>query len=161
MTQKEQGSTNYIDKEEFTKEMDIHAMECRAAIESGKPTPKCPESIGIKFLLIATNVANKGNFYKYTYKDEMVSDAVENMVRYRHNYKKERGHAFSYFTTYAIYAFLARIKTEKKEQHKRIKLMQKLAVHEMAPHVLNDHDLDMEFRNEYAEWLVQFADERG
>lgn len=160
MTAKE-GSNNYIDKEEFTTEMDIHAMECREAISKGKPVPKCPESIGKKFLLLATNTASKGNFYQYTYKEEMISDAVENMVRYRHNYRKERGHAFSYFTTYAFYAFWARIKSEKKEQTKRLKLMQKLAVHEMAPHVLNDHDLDMEFRNEYAEWLVQFADERG
>lgn len=155
------ASSHYINKEEFTDEMDIHAAECRAARDKGKPEPKCPESIGKKFLLIATNVANKGNFYNYSYKDEMISDALENMVRYKHNYRKDRGAAFSYFTQYAIYAFLARIKLEKKEQTKRVKLMQKLAVHEMAPHVLNDADLDMEFKNEYADWITQFADDHA
>ena len=150
---------NYIDKEEFSNEMDIHASECREAREKGLPEPKCSESIGKKFLLIATNVANKGNFYNYSYKEEMISDALENMVRYKHNYRKDRGAAFSYFTQYAIYAFIARIKGEKKEQVKRMKWMQKIALHEITPHVLNDNDLDQDFRNEYAEWLIQFADD--
>jgi len=149
---------HYIDKNEFSEEMHTHASACRAARENGLPLPRCTESIGKKFLLIAKNIGNKGNFFNYTYKEEMVSDAVENMIRYRYNYDKAKGDAFSYFTQYAIYAFIARIKSEKKEQTKKMRYMQKIATHEISSHVLNDNDLDTEFKNQYAEFLVDYAD---
>jgi len=154
-------STNhYIDKEKFTEEMHDHAEECRAAIAAKKPMPRCPESIGEKFYLIAVNVSKKGNFYNYPFKDEMISDALENMIRYRYNYDKAKGAAFSYFTQYAMYAFISRIKTEKKELTKKARWVQKVAIHEVVPHVLGDQDLDDDFKNEYVNWLVEYYDEK-
>lgn len=153
-------SNHYIDKEEFTEEMHDHAVECRAAKDAGLPMPRCPESIGEKFWLIATNVSNKGNFYNYPFKDEMICDALENMVRYRYNYDKAKGAAFSYFTQYAIYAFISRIKSEKKELSKKAKWVQKIAIHEVIPHVLNDQDVSVDFKNDYLDWLIGYYDER-
>ena len=159
MKSKRKGN-HYIDKEEFSAEMDIRAREARAARERGEDMPKCPESIGKKFLLIATNVANKGNFYNYSYKDEMICDALENMVRYRYNYRKERGAAFSYFTQYAIFAFISRIKLEKKELTKKARWVQRIAIHDILPHILNDNDLGSDFKNDYASWLINYYDEK-
>ena len=151
---------HYIDKQEFSDEMDIHAAHCREERDKGNPMPRCPESIGKKFLLIATNVANKGNFYNYPFKDEMICDALENMVRYRYNYRSERGAAFSYFTQYAIFAFISRIKLEKKELTKKAKWVQKIAIHEFVPHILSDNDLGMDFKNEYVDYLINYYDEK-
>ena len=153
-------SNHYIDRDEFTAEMDTHALECRKAKERGHPMPKCPESIGIKFLLIAQNVSTKGNFFNYPFRDEMISDAVENMVRYRYNYKKERGQAFSYFTQYAIYAFIARIKLEKNELMAKAKYVQRIASDEFIPHILDDRDLPEKFKNEYVEYLITWMEDK-
>lgn len=160
MKTKKGTGNHYIDKEEFSAEMDIHARDCREYRSRGEPMPRCPESIGKKFLLIATNVANKGNFYNYPFKDEMICDALENMVRYRYNYDKEKGAAFSYFTQYAIFAFISRIKLEKKELTKKAKWVQKIAIHEIIPHILNDQDLGGDFKNEYVNWLIDYYDEK-
>lgn len=159
MAEKKKGN-HYIDKQEFSDEMDIHAADCREYRERGEPMPRCPESIGKKFLLIATNVANKGNFYNYPFKDEMICDALENMVRYRYNYRSERGAAFSYFTQYAIFAFISRIKLEKKELTKKARWVQKIAIHEIVPHILGDTDLGMDFKNEYVDYLINYYDEK-
>jgi hypothetical protein len=153
-------ANHYIDKEEFSNEMDIHALECREARARGEGMPRCPESIGKKFLLIATNVSNKGNFFNYSYKDEMICDALENMVRYRYNYEKVKGAAFSYFTQYAMFAFISRIKLEKKELTKKAKWVQRVAIHEMMAHTLNDADVGDDFKSEYFEYLVGYYDEK-
>lgn len=154
------SDNHYINREEFTEEMHEHAEECRAAQARGEPLPRCPESIGEKFYLIALNVSKKGNFYNYPFKDEMICDALENMVRYRYNYDKAKGAAFSYFTQYAIYAFISRIKLEKKELTKKAKWVQKVAVHEVIPHVLNDMDVSKDFKNDYVSWLIEYYDEK-
>ena len=68
--------------------------------------------IGKQFLLIATNFMNKPRYINYSddWKDDMVSEAVYDMIRYIHNYDVdlmesylERGRTpdpFSYFSTY-------------------------------------------------------------
>lgn len=160
MNEKKNTGNHYIDKEEFSNEMNIHAADCRDAKGKGLQMPRCPESIGLKFLLIATNVANKGNFYNYPFKDEMICDALENMVRYRYNYRIEKGAAFSYFTQYAMYAFISRIKLEKKELTKKARWVQKIAIHDIIPHILNDTDLGSDFKNDYVEWLISYYDEK-
>ena len=153
-------SNHYIDKDIFTEEMHEHAEECRAAKANNKPMPRCPEQIGQKFLMIAEGVSKKGNFYNYPFRDEMICDALENMVRYRYNYDKAKGAAFSYFTQYAMYAFISRIKAEKKELTKKAKWVQKVAIHEIIPHVLGDQDLADDFKNDYVSWLIEYYDEK-
>jgi hypothetical protein len=145
----------YIDKEEFSDEMDIHAADCRDAREIGEKMPVCPASIGKKFMLIAEGVSTKGNFSRYTYRDEMVADAIENMLRYRYNYRKEKGAAFSYFTQFTIYAFIRRIKKEKEQTNIKAKYIQKLSLDEFLPHVVNQDDVGTHYKNSYTEYLIQ------
>lgn len=154
------NANHYIDSEEFTKEMQAHAVECRAAREKGEEMPRCPESIAKKFILISEGVAKKGNFYKYPFKDEMISDAIESMLRYRYNFDEQLGQAFSYFTTYARYAFMTRIKKEKKELTKKARYVQKAMVHEIESQVTQDQDTSVEFKNEFLEYLAGYYDEK-
>jgi hypothetical protein len=153
-------TTHYIDKEEFSEEMDIHAKACRAAREKGKQMPKCPDSIGEKFMLIAKNVSTKGNFSRYPFREEMVADAIENMLRYRYNYRKERGHAFSYFTQFTMYAFIRRIKKEKEQLHIKAKHIQSLSLHEFIPHVVMHDDQSTVYRNEYIDYLIGYYEQK-
>ena len=84
--------------------------------------PKVPDYIAQSFLRIAEGLSHKSNFVRYTYREEMVMDAVENCLKAIANYNLEaatrsgKPNAFSYFTQISWYAFLRRIAKEKKQQ---------------------------------------------
>lgn len=166
MTNKKKNKDNYyIDPIEFTNEMTPHAEECRAAREKGLPMPRCPESIGAKFLLLAENVSRRGNFYRYPFREDMVSDAIENMLKYRYNFdplkaQKPETAAFSYFTQYAMFAFYNRIRLEKKELEKKARYVQKVALHEYITDAVNDYDRGNTFGNDYIDYLINWMEEK-
>jgi hypothetical protein len=113
---KKRESTHYIDNERFLKELVIHKKAVKKAKGEGIKPPGVTDYIGQCFLDIANNLAKKPNFANYTYKDEMVSDSVENCIMYATNFdpKKSRN-PFAFFTQIIYYAFLRRIQKEKKQ----------------------------------------------
>ena len=71
---------------------------------------------------IAQGLSYSSNFINYTYRDEMVGDAIVKMYTAVKNKKfdiRTEYSPFSYFTTIAFHAFINRIKKEKK-QHKTL-----------------------------------------
>lgn len=76
------------------------------------------EELGKSITAIANKLINSGKFIEYTYKDEMVSDAILKMVKAINDKKFDvnKTNPFSYFTTITFNAFIARIKKEKKLQ---------------------------------------------
>jgi len=91
--------------------------------------PIVPNYIAQCFLKIAEGLSHKSNFIRYTYREEMVMDAVENCLRAVENYNIEaatrtgKPNAFAYFTQISWYAFLRRIAKEKKQQDIKYKFM--------------------------------------
>ena len=80
------------------------------------------EELGEMLLTIARNYSNKGSFSNYTWKDDMVAEAVFTCVKYLHNFdpfKQKRPNPFAYFTTIVHRSFLNYIKKQKK--HSEIK----------------------------------------
>ena len=66
---------------------------------------------------IAVGLSYSPNFINYSYKDEMIGDAVVKMVAAVKNKKfnlESTSNPVSYFTTIAYHAFINRIKKEKK-----------------------------------------------
>ena len=66
---------------------------------------------------IAYGLSYSSNFINYTYKDEMIGDAIVKMFTAVKNHKFDvtsEYNPFSYFTTIAFHAFINRIKKEKK-----------------------------------------------
>ena len=66
---------------------------------------------------IAVGLSYSPNFINYSYKDEMIGDAVVKMIAAVKNKKfnlDSESNPFSYFTTIAYHAFINRIKKEKK-----------------------------------------------
>jgi DNA-directed RNA polymerase specialized sigma24 family protein len=80
-----------------------------------KPVPPVvSDYIGECFWLIATRLSTKANFARYPFREDMVGDAVENCLRYMHNFNpKKSQNPFAYFTQYAHNAFIRRIEAEK------------------------------------------------
>jgi len=99
----------------------------KLAEAAGVKLPQVPDYIAICFLKISEGLSHKGNFIRYTYRDEMAMDGVENCLKAVMNYNLEAAtrsgnpNAFSYFTQICWYAFLRRIAKEKKQQDIKMK----------------------------------------
>lgn len=104
----------------------------------GKEPPRVNEYIGECIWLIANRLSTNRNFVGYTYRDEMIGDAIENCLRYLHNFDPDKSkNPFAYFTQIMYYAFLRRIDKEKRQTYTKYKLTESsIAMNqlvEMAP----------------------------
>ena len=80
-----------------------------------KKSGKISETLGEMFLLIARNLSNKSNFGGYTWKEEMISEAVLTCVKYCKNFDPEKSNnPFAYFTKYCYNSFIGYIKKQNK-----------------------------------------------
>lgn len=79
-------------------------------------TGKFTDDVADSIYKIANRLAFAPNFINYTYREEMVGDAVVRMIEALTTKKFDplKGNPFSYFTKIAFHAFCNRIKKEKK-----------------------------------------------
>ena len=70
---------NYINNQDFLKSLQQYKKEKKKAIKAGSPIPRIPDDIGTAILEIAKGLARRPNFSSYTFKEEMVGDAIENL----------------------------------------------------------------------------------
>lgn len=119
--QKRDG-VHYVNNKEFSQAVVDYVKSVKAAEKAGIEVPRISEYIGRCLLRIAEGLSHKPNFIRYTYREEMVMDAVENCIKAIMNYNVEVAtrtgspNAFAYFTQICYYAFLRRIMKEKKQQ---------------------------------------------
>ena len=86
--------------------------------------PMIPDYAGECFLKIAERQSHRPNFINYAFREEMVSDGIENCVMYASNFNPEKSsNPFAYFTQITYYAFLRRIEKEKKQLYIKYKTM--------------------------------------
>jgi len=113
---------HYINNQTFLEVLIDYKAKCAENKEKGLEEPPIPNYIGESFMKIAEGYSHKPNFINYTYREEMVGDAVENCLRYFHNFDPEISkNPFAYFTQIIHYAFLRRIEKEKKELYVKYK----------------------------------------
>lgn len=123
---------NYVDNKKFTKEMIKYVARIRKAKDNDRKLPKMNDYLGLCIYEIATRLAFKPNFAGYTYRDEMIGDGIECVLKYVHNFNPEKSNnAFAYVTQIIFYAFLRRIKKEKKQQYIKYKLFEKEGIHNL------------------------------
>ena len=117
---------HYVDNAKFLEEIKKWNEKRKEAEEQGEPTPQVTNYIGECFLKIANGLSYKPNFINYTYKQEMISDGIENCLQYIHNFDPEKSkNPFAYFTQIIYYAFIRRIQKEKKQTHVKHKMIEK------------------------------------
>lgn len=118
------ANAHYVDNKKLYQAIVEYRKICREKDEEGVNRPPIPTYIGHCMLMIANRLATKPNFANYSYKDEMISDGIENCVCYFDNYNPDRyDNPFAYFTQIIYFAFLRRIQKEKKQlyiKHKSI-----------------------------------------
>lgn len=120
---------HYIDNKLFLKEMIAHRKAVKKAKREGAKKPQLPEYVGKCFMMIAENLSHKPNFLSYSFRDEMISDAIENCVMYADNFDPAKSkNPFAYFTQIVYYAFLRRIQREKKQLYVKYKSTEMIGV---------------------------------
>jgi hypothetical protein len=135
---KPKDKPHYVNNRDFSEAVVEYIKTVKEAEATGKEIPKVTNYIALSFLKIAEGLSHKGNFIRYTYRDEMVMDGVENCLKAIHNYDIEAAtrsgnpNAFAYFTQICWYAFLRRIAKEKKQQDIKIKFISQSPFDEFA-----------------------------
>lgn len=123
---KRKRSEHYVNNKEFLEALVEYRKKIFDAQAEGKPRPRVPHYIGECLLKIATHLSYKPNFVNYMFKEEMISDGIENSLQYIHNFDPEKSsNPFAYFTQIIHYAFLRRIGKEKKQLEIRNKILEK------------------------------------
>ena len=125
---------HYVNNKEFSQAVVDYVKIVNQAEADGKQLPVVPDYIAQCFLKIAQGLSHKANFIRYTYREEMVMDAVENCLKAITNYNIDAAtrtgnpNAFAYFTQICYYAFLRRLAKEKKQQDIKFKYIEKAGV---------------------------------
>jgi len=120
---------HYVNNKEFLAAMIEWNERCVIAKDKGESNPPITNYIGECFLKIANHLSYRPNFINYTYREEMISDGIENCLQYVHNFNPEKSNnPFAYFTQIIYYAFLRRIQKEKKQSHVKNKIIENMNV---------------------------------
>ena len=125
-------SEHYVNNKEFLAAIVEYKYLIKLAEEQGKSRPIIPRYLGECFMKIARHLSYKPNFVNYMFKEDMISDGIENCVQYINNFNPEKSsNPFAYFTQIIHYAFLRRIQKEKKQLEIRQKIIDKSGFEEV------------------------------
>ena len=125
-------SEHYVNNKELLQALIVYREKVAHAKENDLPKPRITNYLGECFLKIATHMSYKPNFVKYMFRDDMISDGIENCVQYIHNFDPEKSkNPFAYFTQIIHYAFLRRIQKEKKQLDIKTKIIERTGFDEV------------------------------
>lgn len=146
MARQKRKSIHYVNNADFSQAVVEYVTTVNEARENNDTIPTVPDYVARCFLRIAEGLSHKSNFIRYTYREEMVMDAVENCLKAILNYNIEaatrtgKPNAFSYFTQITWFAFLRRIAKEKKQQEVKMKYITASGIEN---YIINEHGDDM------------------
>ena len=126
---------HYVDNKKFYEALVEYRKKVLEAKENNLEKPRVTEYVGECFLKIATHLSYKANFINYTFKDDMVSDGIENCLTAVEKFDPDRGmNPFAYFTQITFFAFVRRIQKEKKQQATKYKLLENIDIDSILAH---------------------------
>jgi len=145
-------ATHYVDNKQLYTVMVEYRTQLDLSKKNNTARPQIPDYVGECILQIAKRLSTKPNFINYSYREEMISDGIENCISYFDNFDPSKSdNPFAYFTQIIYYAFLRRIQKEKKQvyiKHKSAEnsmLMNELVeMGEDGEVVFSVHDFDSE-----------------
>ena len=91
-------SEHYVNNKELLQALIVYREKVAHAKENDLPKPRITNYLGECFLKIATHLSYKPNFVNYMFRDDMISDGIENCVQYIHNFdpEKSKTHLLTY-----------------------------------------------------------------
>jgi hypothetical protein len=142
---------HYVNNKQFSQAVVDYVTHLRECEKEGLSKPIVPNYIAECFLKICEGLSHKANFVRYTYREEMVMDAVENCLKAINRFDPEAAtrtgnlNAFAYFTQISWYAFLRRIQNEKRQQDIKMKYISEAAIEDF---LVNGENIDGHIHNQ-------------
>tara|TARA_Y100001963_G_scaffold76361_1_gene105922 strand:+ start:10499 stop:10990 length:492 start_codon:yes stop_codon:yes gene_type:complete len=144
-------SVHYVDNKKFLEAMVVYKEKVEKAKEKNRKKPDVTNYIGECFLKIANHLSYRPNFINYTFRDDMISDGIENCLQYMDNFNPEKSNnPFAYFTQIIYYAFVRRIQKEKKQMQVKQKMIANAGVENIMDQLEGD---DSQYRSQMLEFL--------
>ena len=156
------STRQYVNNPEFLEALISYKNQIAESVISESPKPRVPEYIGECLLKITENIAKRPNFSGYTFKEDMIGDAIQNCLLYLHNFNENLSqNPFGYFSRIIWYAFLRRIEQESTETYVKFKSLE-------ASPLFTDHkmeskkvvNLNKSVLNENTHHIIQKYEER-
>ena len=146
---------HYVDNKQFLAAIVERKEQIREAESVGEPKPQISNYLGECILKIANHLSYRPNFINYTYKEEMISDGIENSLQYIDNFDPEKSkNPFAYFTQIIYYAFIRRIAKEKKQQKIKDKILKRSNIQDMI--VVQAHDDEADYQTQYIDFIDKY-----
>ena len=109
---------HYVNNAQFFQAIVEYKRLVKDSVEKGLDKPRISDYIGKCLYKIANKLSTKPCFIGYSFRDEMISDGVENCIVYFDDYDPLKSqNPFAYFTQIIFYAFLRRIGKEEKNRY--------------------------------------------
>jgi|TARA_B100002003_G_C14099117_1_gene528606 hypothetical protein len=149
-------SIHYVNNKEFLAAVIERKELIKEAESVGDPPPQITNYLGECILKIANHLSFRPNFINYTYREEMISDGIENCLQYIDRFDPEKSsNPFAYFTQIIYYAFVRRILKEKKQQKIKEKLLKESNIESRI--ALQAHDDEREYQQQFVEMLDKYT----
>jgi len=151
MTKTRKRSAHYVDNKKFLQAMIEYKDKCDKAEKRNRKTPRVTNYIGECFLKIANHLSYRPNFINYTFRDDMISDGIENCLQYLKNFNPAKSNnPFAYFTQIIYYAFIRRIQKEKKQTNIKYRMIEQGNIDEFS---VLPGDTNNDYKNQFLEFL--------
>ena len=151
MTKTRKKSEHYVDNKVFLQAMIEYKDKCEKAEKRKRKKPQVTNYIGECFLKIANHLSYRPNFINYTFRDDMISDGIENCLQYLDNFNPAKSNnPFAYFTQIIYYAFIRRIQKEKKQSNIKYRMIEQANIDEFA---VLPGDTNNDYKNQFLEFL--------
>lgn len=149
-------TSHYIDNKKFYDALVEYRKKVDDAASKGLQQPQVPNYIGDCFIKIATHLSYKSNFINYTFKDDMISDGIENCLTAVAKFDPSKSsNPFAYYTQIVYFAFIRRIQKEKKQQATKYKIIENLDIDNI---ITQEHDSG-EYSNQFIDYLKKQLDQ--
>ncbi len=149
-------SSHYVDNKKFLQALIEYRALVDQAEKDGKPQPQVPNYIGECFIKIATHLSYKSNFINYTFKDDMISDGIENCLTAVAKFDPSKSsNPFAYYTQIIYFAFIRRIQKEKKQQATKYKMIENIDIDQ----IISQEHGNEEFNNQFMEYVKKQLDQ--
>ena len=151
----EKKKVHYVDNKKFLAAIVERKEQIKEAEGVGDPKPQITNYLGECILKLSNHLSYRPNFINYTYKEEMISDGIENSLQYIDNFDPEKSkNPFAYFTQIIYYAFIRRIAKEKKQQKIKERILLRSNIQDMI--IVQKHDDAADYQTQYIDFLDKY-----
>ena len=147
---------HYVNNKEFLQAIVERKTLIKEAESVGEGPPQITNYLGECILKIANHLSYRPNFINYTYREEMISDGIENCLQYIDRFDPAKSsNPFAYFTQIIYYAFVRRITKEKKQQMIKEKLLKESNIESRI--AVQAHDNESDYQQQFEDMLDKYT----